>query len=313
MRVYIAGPMRGLPHANYPTFDAARDYLISLGHEPVSPVDHDRALGITAAEAAGWDRDATTRFHALMAWDLRQIIDGDAIALLPGWETSVGAGYERAVAEACGKRIYRVDPETRSFVEERPPIIIGFTGVARAGKDTAASALVEYSRFERVSFADRVRAVLLGTDPLVPVARNSRISRKFVSYHRLSLVIAELGWERAKTEIPEVRQLLQRLGTEGVRTHLGPTVWIDAALSVVEPGRRYAVTDVRFNNEAEAIKKLGGEIWRIERPGYGPVNPHASDAGIDGGLVDRVIRNDSTRRALKNRTRLAYLESELGA
>ena len=44
-RLYIAGPMRGIPQYNFPVFDAARDKAIALGWDAVSPADLDRANG----------------------------------------------------------------------------------------------------------------------------------------------------------------------------------------------------------------------------------------------------------------------------
>ena len=46
MRVYIAGPMRGIPRWNFDAFDKAKIIWLTMGHQPVSPADVDRALGI---------------------------------------------------------------------------------------------------------------------------------------------------------------------------------------------------------------------------------------------------------------------------
>lgn len=46
-RAYIAGPMRGYDRFNFPAFDAAKDRLIEMGWDVVSPADLDRAVGIT--------------------------------------------------------------------------------------------------------------------------------------------------------------------------------------------------------------------------------------------------------------------------
>ncbi len=117
-RVYIAGPMRGIPEFNYPAFYAAADKLRAAGYTVYNPADidtiwHGRDISkgnetgsiAQASHEHGFDRkDALWR-------DLEQIFwcDGrrgvDTVALLPGWETSTGAQLERAAAEALGLNI----------------------------------------------------------------------------------------------------------------------------------------------------------------------------------------------------------------
>jgi hypothetical protein len=57
------------------------------------------------------------------------------------------------------------------------------------------------------------------------------------------------------------------------------------------------IPDVRFSNELAAIRKAGGEVWRIIRPGAGlsgEAAHHASEHGIEDGDCDRIILNDGT-------------------
>lgn len=182
-------------------------------------------------------------------------------------------------------------------------VIVGLHGVAQSGKDTAGSFLITREGFERIAFADVMRNALLALDPLVTVKVTAPKwhGGEVTDYRRLSQLIEERGWDRAKTEVPEVRQLLQRFGTEAGRMVHGEDVWVDLALAAVKLGGRYVVTDVRFANEAEAIRKLGGEVWRITRPGVESVNAHVSDAGLPDALIDRTIANDGTRADLRKR------------
>ena len=101
--VYLAGPMRGHDHFNFPAFDAAaRHIAAALGWTVPSPADRDRDNGFdeTAGTLDGFDLDAA------MAHDLTWIIGADGIVLLPGWRESTGARIERLVAETCGKRVW---------------------------------------------------------------------------------------------------------------------------------------------------------------------------------------------------------------
>jgi hypothetical protein len=98
--------------------------------------------------------------------------------------------------------------------------------------------------------------------------------------------------------------LLQRLGTECGRELISDTVWIDAALNNVELDDHYksiVVTDVRFPNEAQAIKDRGGYIFRIEREGVGPANDHPSEIALDNWIFDCIIDNDGTPEELVTR------------
>ena len=113
--VYLAGPMRGIPHFNFPAFDAAKSYLIGLGYDVLSPADLDRELDgfdpykaeYETAEGCA-DFPETMHFDAVVLRDLTAVTQCDAIALLPGWEKSKGAVAEIAVAHWMGKPVMRL-------------------------------------------------------------------------------------------------------------------------------------------------------------------------------------------------------------
>ncbi|MDE2232884.1 MAG: DUF4406 domain-containing protein [Patescibacteria group bacterium] len=95
MLVYLAGPMRGVEGYNFPAFDKARDLGVSLGYHIISPADMDRKMGFdgtTSPEEANLDPDQ------IMRMDIMELSRCDAIALLPGWESSSGARAELMVA-----------------------------------------------------------------------------------------------------------------------------------------------------------------------------------------------------------------------
>lgn len=112
-KVYIAGPMRGLPGLNFAAFDAAKALLIERGWDPISPADIDRESGITeqVSKAASKDvqKDAEMRRH-FVERDVAALLslraeEGDAIALLKGWTDSTGANAELRVARWLGLAI----------------------------------------------------------------------------------------------------------------------------------------------------------------------------------------------------------------
>lgn len=106
-RLYIAGPMTGIDNYNFPAFDAARDQLKSLGYEPVSPADIDRAAGRVTVWADGTVELADDfDYEETLAADHKVIESCDGIVLLPGSEHSNGARSEWEHACALGLPVY---------------------------------------------------------------------------------------------------------------------------------------------------------------------------------------------------------------
>jgi hypothetical protein len=97
MRVYIAGPMSGIPEFNFPAFFAAEERFAEAGWEVLNPARADKDLD-------GFDpkKDAARSHAHYMRRDLPMVASCDAIALLPGWRASRGARDELYVARACG-------------------------------------------------------------------------------------------------------------------------------------------------------------------------------------------------------------------
>lgn len=286
MRIYIANKMTGLYNFNFDWFDRARDYLISMGHDPVSPADLDRVEGFDG----DGEVPANMSLENCLRRDFAAICDGvEAIAFGPHWADSRGARAERIMGQAIGCSMWRVDPDINSFYKE---ITIGLAGYARAGKDTVAKMVTEYE-FEQRSFAKPLKDALYALNPLVDQVGDVTC--------RIDDLVDSVGWEQAKSS-PEVRSLLQRLGTEAGRNVLGQNIWVDALFNQPSNGR-IVISDVRFPNEAAAIKLRGGLVWRVERPGYGPVNTHASETAIDDFPYDGVIVNDGDLGQLQVRVK----------
>jgi hypothetical protein len=177
------------------------------------------------------------------------------------------------------------------------PLMIGLTGYAYVGKDTLADLLVRSHGYHRLGFADPLKAMLLALDPAMVRSTDDKV----VEVTSVSELLVKYGgsWDKAKPDPyygTELRRLLQRLGTEAVRNHLGDDAWVRAAASRVNRNgwSRVVIPDVRFPNEAEFVRESGGIVVRIERPGYGPVNAHVSDAGQSQINASLMIFNDGT-------------------
>jgi hypothetical protein len=160
-------------------------------------------------------------------------------------------------------------------------MIIGLSGYAQSGKDSTAELLCLNYGYRRIAFADAMREVLLTLNP------------KLGNITYLSDLVDDYGWDVAKKNF-EVRRLLQVIGTEVGRSMFGENFWIDLALSGIKSEDKVVISDVRFPNEADAIKKLGGIVWRINRRNHSAVNGHASEHAMDNYMFNHVIYNDGT-------------------
>lgn len=124
-----------------------------------------------------------------------------------------------------------------------------------------------------------------------------------------------------------VRDLLQKLGTDAVRDNVHENAWVNALFAdyIANVGEydadattldrsfrmpKWIITDVRFPNEAQAIKAKGGIIVRINRPKYigldmYPVTiiPHPSETALDDWEFDYEIGNSGTIKELIEKTR----------
>lgn len=170
--------------------------------------------------------------------------------------------------------------------------LIGLLGKQGSGKDTTADILVAEYGFERYALAAPIREMALVIDPLVNGWEPG-------TYVRLSSVIENFGWDRAKRDIPEVRHLLQVIGTDAVRTIIGPDTWIDLARKrlqgPLEAGQDFVITDIRYPNEAALVADLGGVIVKLERDSPDASNvTHISESGIDSITWDWALDNNGT-------------------
>ncbi|PZU95022.1 MAG: hypothetical protein DI527_02020 [Chelatococcus sp.] len=176
---------------------------------------------------------------------------------------------------------------------------IGFCGAAGAGKSTAAERMVKRWRFNHVRFAGPLKAMLAA----------------------LGLSVEQLDGALKEEPTPLLcgrtpRQAMQWLGTEWGRELIGSEFWIAAWRAAVErapgfhgPGpafrgetgfdRLIVADDVRFANEAQAIRDRGGLVVRIERAGAGSASGpgHASERAEF--VPDRIIRNSGDLTAFR--------------
>ncbi|MGW3674645.1 deoxynucleotide monophosphate kinase family protein [Streptomyces sp. NPDC005166] len=174
---------------------------------------------------------------------------------------------------------------------------VGLIGRAQVGKDTVAERLGQRYGYQRVAFADQLKAAALRTDPLIPTSQGVHV--------RLSRLVAEVGWDYAKVRCPEVRRVLQNLG-QSVRD-LDPNFWVRAAYPAIQASAALSlpvvVTDVRYENEARALEARGFTLIRVTRPIpalAGDSGKHKSETELADWPVSLTINNSGGLDELSN-------------
>lgn len=131
-----------------------------------------------------------------------------------------------------------------------------------------------------------------------------------------------------------VREFLQKLGTDGLRDGLHSNTWVNALMVDYKPIKQYVnygvtengsripldvnviypnwiITDTRFPNEAAAIKRQGGVVIRIDRPGVSAINTHPSETALDKWDFDYKIANVSDIQALTETIKIILKKENL--
>lgn len=137
-----------------------------------------------------------------------------------------------------------------------PQMVVGIAGKAGSGKDTIARILNEAfsGKTEIMSFARPVKDALEALDPIIQIDKNE--------YVRLSGILDsskpwDTRWDEAK-KYPDVRALLQRMGTEVGRNIIDKDLWVNLLRREVlnSPSSLIVVPDMRFETEAECIERF---------------------------------------------------------
>jgi hypothetical protein len=153
-------------------------------------------------------------------------------------------------------------------------MIIGFTGAAGSGKDTASDYLVSKYGFTKVSFAAILKNMLSVAG--LPEPSNRDDKEKNVEGF-------DFTWRHAA----------QTLGTNWAREYLDKDIWVKLTMAKLDPNKDYVFSDVRFDNEAQAIRNAGGSnILLLGRSvDLGDNSTHASEQGITQELIRYNILN----------------------
>ena len=140
--------------------------------------------------------------------------------------------------------------------------IIGITGSAGSGKDTIGDILVSnLPNWEKISFASHLKdvtALLFGFDRKM-LAGETPEDREIREQ-------PDKFWSEKMGKDFTPRFALQYLGTNLLRNQLHQNIWVDCLeRNIMKSNKNIVITDVRFPNEIDMIRNIGGEIWRVER------------------------------------------------
>lgn len=170
-------------------------------------------------------------------------------------------------------------------------ILIGITGKAGAGKDSIGDVLYQDHHFARTSFAAPIKeAICVMLDE--PMSKwNDRVWKE--------TVIPSLG--------VTPRYMAQTLGTEWGRYLINKDIWLNLAMAKAKT-INLVITDVRFENEAAAVRKAG-TLVHVHRSVIGETidnMSHASELGITPHPDDIHISNNGTLQQLEHEAGVVY-------
>jgi hypothetical protein len=110
VKLYCAGPMRGLKYYNFPAFDAAAEELRGYGHEVINPADLDRDRGFNPEnlpEDYDWNElPVGMDLKEVILEDVGLLLTCDAVVVLDGWYESRGATAEFYTAMWAGIPVF---------------------------------------------------------------------------------------------------------------------------------------------------------------------------------------------------------------
>lgn len=108
-RIYLAGPMSGIPDLNFPLFNSEAARLRALGYTVINPAEINGGVAELAAVSMMTPEQHAAHWATCMRRDIPELVSCEAIALLPGWEASRGACLQHLIAQELGMSVVMAD------------------------------------------------------------------------------------------------------------------------------------------------------------------------------------------------------------
>lgn len=183
-------------------------------------------------------------------------------------------------------------------------MLIGIHGIAGAGKDTICDIIADIypTVTERIPFAEPVKEAAA---TFLDVSREQIDLWKNDPNIRIQVVENRSTVQQEIHSDLTMRHVLRLIGHEGRRI-FGEDIWLN--LNIGNQARTFhwekicVITDVRYENEAECIRNMGGFVVHVVRPEIDRPD-HGSEAGIPEELIDYTIHNDKGLEELEMATR----------
>ena len=194
MKLYLAGPMRGIPQFNFPLFDSVAATLRGKGYTIISPAELDdsatRDLAMNSPDGEAGEYFNGQTFGDFLSRDLKKVLDeAEGVALLPGWENSIGASIEAYAARRQGKPLYAVKMAKEGFM--------GLELIRRPGHDNAPAiqAVLDAAAAENVeNYVAEADRRIAGEVRVT----SSTGGQKGTKRERMDLIPPEALWELAR-------------------------------------------------------------------------------------------------------------------
>lgn len=192
--------------------------------------------------------------------------------------------------------------------------VYGISGKIGSGKDTVAQMIqdLERGKWEVKKFAGRLKQIvhLLTGIPVEDLEKQevkdsylgpewnywqNTLTSEFLPNKVYSGSRPDTFYERKQMS---VRELLQKLGTNAMRDVIHQNIHVNALFSDYYRSSNWIISDMRFENELEAVRAKGGATIRVVRPDKVSMDQHPSETALDNAEFDYVIINDGTLEEL---------------
>lgn len=187
--------------------------------------------------------------------------------------------------------------------------IIGFCGRCQSGKSELANICTKFN-YKKISFATPLKELIanLLNCTVDDVNKLKTANFKFIcDEEKCKLISIEcdiplniINETLLNKEFNNTRQMLQFIGTNVIRNYNNN--WhVNKIKKIIKPHVNYVIDDVRFQNEANLINELNGDLWFVVRPKFDNISNHESETTLKWQMFKNIIINDGNLKTLTDK------------